>query len=211
MSQAWLKPVPAPRTRHEVAGTCRPQRRAFTDTRPAASTPFQAPKVCRMCHNTSVPCHHLLFDALVCKYVSRATMCRGPWQRPCYRTVPVAQRTPSDEPHTNRSPLVPSTRRSASRRPAQKHSRTIPLGLPPNERVLQEPAVCEMLDERRRAVADDAHEQDRVQHHQLPARPRSLQQQVEHVHPHMVVRLVAQQLEQQRQLEFTLPSCRGRF
>jgi len=27
----------------------------------------------------------------------------------------------------------------------------------------------------------------------------------------MVVRLVAQQLEQQRQLEFTLPSCRGRF
>ena len=27
----------------------------------------------------------------------------------------------------------------------------------------------------------------------------------------LVVRLVAQQLEQQRQLEFALPSCRGRF
>ena len=27
----------------------------------------------------------------------------------------------------------------------------------------------------------------------------------------VVVRLVAQQLEQQRQLEFALPSCRGRF
>ena len=54
-----------------------------------------------MCHNTSVPCHHLLFDALVCKYVSRATMCRGPWQGPVIAPFP----SPSEHPATSRIPI----------------------------------------------------------------------------------------------------------
>ena len=36
--------------------------------------------------------------------------------------------------------------------------------------------------------------------HQLPARPRSAQQQVAQVHLHLIVRLVVEQVEQQRQL-----------
>ena len=130
--------------------------------------------------------------------------------RPCYRAVPVARRAPSDEPHTNRSPLVTRPRCSASRRPTQKPSRTIPLGLPPNERVLQEHAVCAVLDEQRRAIADDSHEQGRGRRHQLPARPRSPQQEVEHAHLFVARRLVAQQFGQQRQLKTALPSSRGR-
>ena len=46
--------------------------------------------------------------------------------------------------------------------------------------------------------------------HQLPARPRSAQQQVAQVHLHLIVRLVVEQVEQQRQLAFVLPNSRGR-
>ena len=68
-----------------------------------------------MCHGI------LLTDALVCKI-------RG-------QTI--------DEPHTNRSLLAARTRRSASHRSTRKRRRTIPLGQPPNERVLQEHHVCD--------------------------------------------------------------------
>ena len=46
--------------------------------------------------------------------------------------------------------------------------------------------------------------------HQLPARPRSAQHQVAQVHLRLIVRLVVEQVEQQRQLAFVLPNSRGR-
>ena len=46
--------------------------------------------------------------------------------------------------------------------------------------------------------------------HQLPSRPRSAQQQVAHVHLHLIVRLVVEQLEQQRQLASVLPNRQSR-
>ena len=66
------------------------------------------------------------------------------------------------------------------------------------------------IEKRRRVVADDSHHRGRGDLHQRSARPRSPQQQVEHVHLLMVIRLIVQQVEQQRQLEFLLPGNRGR-
>ena len=65
------------------------------------------------------------------------------------------------------------------------------------------------IEKRRRVVADDSHHRGRGDLHQRSARPRSPQQQVEHVHLLMVRRLIVQQVEQQRQLEFLLPGNRG--
>jgi hypothetical protein len=68
------------------------------------------------------------------------------------------------------------------------------------------------IEKRRRVVADDSHHRGRGHLNQRSARPRSphAQQQVKHVHLLMVIRPVVQQAEQQRQLEFVLPSNRGR-
>ena len=76
--------------------------------------------------------------------------------------------------------------------------------------------VLDVTDEERRASCADprppcgrvrtAHRRGRRGLHQLPSRPRSAQQQVAHVHLHLMVRLVVEQLEQQRQLASVLPN-----
>ena len=76
--------------------------------------------------------------------------------------------------------------------------------------------VLNVTDEERRAPTAvwsrvrTAHRRGRRGLHQLPSRPRSAQQQVAHVHLHLIVRLVVEQLEQQRQLASVLPNSHGR-